>query len=71
MLTWLDFRVRDTQGMAAMRARQHTRVFRQLGFDGRSEEMWRIIDAMEKRCSHNSKYHCMGVAVSISVCVLQ
>ena len=48
-------RVLDAHGMAAMRARQHTRVFRQLGFDARSEEMWRVIDAMEKRCTHNSE----------------
>lgn len=47
-------RVLDSQGMAALRARQIPRVFRQLGWDGRSEPMWTVIDSMERNCLFNS-----------------
>mmetsp|Transcript_12410 Transcript_12410/g.31150 ORF Transcript_12410/g.31150 Transcript_12410/m.31150 type:complete len:886 (-) Transcript_12410:127-2784(-) len=46
-------RVLDMSGMAALRARQNPRVFRQLGFDGRSQEMWAMIDGMERTCAYN------------------
>jgi hypothetical protein len=46
-------RVKDTQGSAAIRAQQNPRVFRNRIFDGRSQVMHDMIDAMEKRCTHN------------------
>jgi hypothetical protein len=46
-------RVRDTEGSAAIRARQNPRVFRLRAFDGRSFAMWEILDVMERKCTHN------------------
>jgi len=46
-------RVRDSEGAAAIRARQNPRVFRLRAFDGRSPLMWDMINAMERKCTHN------------------
>ena len=46
-------RVKDADASAAIRARQNPRVFRLRSFDGRSQTMWDIIDAFERKCSHN------------------
>ena len=45
-------RVQDTHSIASLRAKQSWRVFRQLAFEGRSPSMWKIINAIERNCSH-------------------
>jgi hypothetical protein len=45
-------RVRDTHNIASLRAKQSWRVFRQIAFEGRSPSMWKIINAIERNCTH-------------------
>ena len=45
-------RVRDSHGIASLRAKQSWRVFRQISFEGRSPIMSKIINAIEKNCTH-------------------
>ena len=46
-------RVKDTEGAAAIRARQNARVFRLRVFDGQAQLLSDTIDAFERKCTHN------------------